>query len=182
MLEDMGKLPWIKEIIDSARSVTKYKYNHTFVLSIMRQFTGNRELVRPAITRFSTSFISLQSLLNSMLELQRMFISNEWVELYYQIATLPGAWEAVLALIKANIDLFGVRTEVYNTIVDRLATITVPTLVFWGRQDRILPVAHAQVASKGLPSARIHIFDRCCHWPQVERLEELNTFVLDFLA
>jgi hypothetical protein len=26
MLEDMGKLPWIKEIIDSARSVTKYIY------------------------------------------------------------------------------------------------------------------------------------------------------------
>ena len=109
-------------------------------------------------------------------------ISNEWVELYYQIATLPGAWEAVLALINANIELFGVRTEVYNTIVDRLATITVPTLVFWGRQDRILPVAHAQVASKGLPSARIHIFDRCCHWPQVERSEEFNTLVLEFLA
>ena len=29
MLEGMGKLPWIKEIIDSARSVTKYIYNHT---------------------------------------------------------------------------------------------------------------------------------------------------------
>jgi hypothetical protein len=78
MLEDMGKLPWIKEIIDSARSVTKYIYNHTFVLSLMRQFTGNIELVHPAITRFATNFISLQSLLNSRLELQRMFLSNEW--------------------------------------------------------------------------------------------------------
>jgi hypothetical protein len=83
MLEDMGKLPRIKEIIDSARSVTKYIYNHTFVLSLMRQFTGNRELVRPAITRFTTSFISLQSLLNSMLELQRMFLSNEWFACVY---------------------------------------------------------------------------------------------------
>jgi hypothetical protein len=79
MLEDMGKLPWIKEIIDSTRSVTKYIYNHTFVLSLVRQFIGNRELVRPTITRFATNFISLQSLLNSMLELQRMFLSNEWV-------------------------------------------------------------------------------------------------------
>jgi hypothetical protein len=83
MLEDMGKLPWIKEIIDSARSVTKYIYNHTFVLSLMIQFTGNRELVCPTITRFATSFISLQSLLNSMLELQRMFLSNEWVVCVY---------------------------------------------------------------------------------------------------
>jgi hypothetical protein len=59
MLEDMGKLPWIKEIIDSTRSVTKYKYNHTFFLSLLRQFTGNKELVHLAITRFVASFISL---------------------------------------------------------------------------------------------------------------------------
>jgi hypothetical protein len=79
----MGKLPWIKEVIDSARSVTKYIYNHTYVLSLMRQFTGNKELVRPAITRFATTFISLQSLLKSMLDLQRMFLSDEWVACVY---------------------------------------------------------------------------------------------------
>jgi hypothetical protein len=45
MLEDMGKIPWIKEIVESARSVTKYIYNHTYVLTLMRQFTGNKELV-----------------------------------------------------------------------------------------------------------------------------------------
>jgi hypothetical protein len=78
MLKVMGKLPWIKEIIDSTRSVTKYIYNHTYVLSLMRQFTRNKELVCPASTRFASSFISLQSLLNSMLDLQRMFLSNEW--------------------------------------------------------------------------------------------------------
>jgi hypothetical protein len=59
MLEDIGKFPWIKEIIDLARSVTTYIYNHTYVLSLMRQFTRNKELVHIAITRFSTSFISL---------------------------------------------------------------------------------------------------------------------------
>jgi hypothetical protein len=83
MLEDIGKLPWIKEIIETARSVTKYIYNHTFVLSLMRQFTGNKELVRPAITRFATTFISLQSLLQSMLDLQRMFLSDEWAACVY---------------------------------------------------------------------------------------------------
>jgi hypothetical protein len=78
MLEDMGKLDWIKETIDSARSITKFIYNHASVLSMMRQFTGDKELVRPAITRFATSFISLRSLLNSRWELQTMFLSPEW--------------------------------------------------------------------------------------------------------
>jgi hypothetical protein len=45
----------------------------------------NKELVRPMITRFATSFISLQSLLKSMLDLQRMFISDEWDACVYSI-------------------------------------------------------------------------------------------------
>ena len=41
---------------------------------------------------------------------------------------------------------------------------------------------HAQVDTKGLSSARLHIFDPCGHWLQVERSEEFNTLVLQFLA
>jgi hypothetical protein len=81
MLEDMGKIPWIKETVESARSVTIYIY--IYVLTLMRQFTGNKELVRPTITHFATSFISLQSLHKSMLELQRMFLSDEWKSCVY---------------------------------------------------------------------------------------------------
>ena len=69
MLEDMRNIPWTKEIVESARSVTKYIYNHTFVLTLMRLFTGGKELVHLAITHFSTSFISLQYLHNSMLDM-----------------------------------------------------------------------------------------------------------------
>ena len=127
-------------------------------------------------SRSGTALALKQSVYDSTL------ISDEWVELYYQIATLPGAWETNLAIIDTNINLFGVRSEVYNPIVARLATITAPTLVFWGQQDRIVPVAHAAVATQGLPSARIHIFDPCGHWPQFERSEEFNTLVLEFLT
>ncbi|MBV8886949.1 MAG: alpha/beta fold hydrolase [Chroococcidiopsidaceae cyanobacterium CP_BM_RX_35] len=109
-------------------------------------------------------------------------ISHEQVELYYQIGTLPGAWSALLALIKTNIDLFGVRTKVYYAIVDKLTTITAPTLVLWGRQDRVLPVAHATIATKRLPNVRLHIFERCGHWSQFEYSEEFNSLVLEFLA
>jgi hypothetical protein len=59
MLEDMGKLDWISETIDSRRSITKFIYNHASVLSMMRQFTHDKELMRLAIIHFATSFISL---------------------------------------------------------------------------------------------------------------------------
>ena len=59
MLEDVGKIPFIKEVVDQARSITKFIYNHAWVLSLMRRCTRNRELLRPGITRFATNFISL---------------------------------------------------------------------------------------------------------------------------
>eukprot|EP00253_Pinus_taeda_P027354 PITA_27354 len=78
LLEDMGKLSFIKEAVDIARSIPKFIYNHAFVLSLMRRFTRNKELQRPAITLFATNFITLQSLLRCQFELKQMFVSDDW--------------------------------------------------------------------------------------------------------
>eukprot|EP00253_Pinus_taeda_P035608 PITA_35608 len=78
LLEDMGKLSFIKEAVDMARSVPKFIYSHAFVLSLMRRFTRNKELQCPVITRFATNFITLQSLLRCQFELKQMFVSDDW--------------------------------------------------------------------------------------------------------
>jgi hypothetical protein len=59
ILEDMGKITYMRDIVESARSITKFIYNHASMLSLMWRFTNNMELVHPAITCFATSFISL---------------------------------------------------------------------------------------------------------------------------
>jgi hypothetical protein len=33
ILEDMGKIPYIEDIVESAKSITKFIYNHAFVLA-----------------------------------------------------------------------------------------------------------------------------------------------------
>eukprot|EP00253_Pinus_taeda_P009492 PITA_09492 len=78
LLEDMGKLSFIKEAVDMARSVPKFIYNHAFVLSPMRKFTRHKKLQRPAITRFATNFITLQSLLRCQCKLKQMFVFDDW--------------------------------------------------------------------------------------------------------
>eukprot|EP00253_Pinus_taeda_P004546 PITA_04546 len=55
MLEDIAKIPIVRDIVESSRSITKFIYNHAFVLSLMRKFTKNKELVHLAITRFANS-------------------------------------------------------------------------------------------------------------------------------
>ena len=78
MLEDIDKIPTVRDIVKSSKSITKFIYKHASVLSLMRRFTNNKELVRLAITRFATTFISLQSLLNSMWDVRSMFLSTNW--------------------------------------------------------------------------------------------------------
>jgi hypothetical protein len=97
MLEDMGKIPWIKEIVESTRSVTTYMCVCVCVLTLMRQFTGNKELVHPAITHFATNFIALKSLHNSMLELQRMFLLDEWNA---YVCSTKVDWQAIAQLVR----------------------------------------------------------------------------------
>jgi len=77
LLEDMGKLSFIKEVVDMARSIPKIIYSHAFVLSLMRRFTRRKELRCPTITRFATNFITLQSLLQCQFELKKMFVSDD---------------------------------------------------------------------------------------------------------
>jgi hypothetical protein len=78
MLEDIDKQEWIKNTIDHAKSITKYIYNHSWVLSLMRKNTEKRELPRPAITRFATHFLTLQSMASQSSNSQKMFASDEW--------------------------------------------------------------------------------------------------------
>lgn len=42
MLEDIGKISFVKDIVESSKSITKFIYNHIYVLSLMRKFTNNK--------------------------------------------------------------------------------------------------------------------------------------------
>ncbi|XP_031374203.1 uncharacterized protein LOC116188886 [Punica granatum] len=78
ILSDIGKLDEVSDIVTHASKITKYIYNHCFALNLMRKFTGGREILRPAPTRFATNFIALQSILAQQNALRAMVTSSEW--------------------------------------------------------------------------------------------------------
>jgi pimeloyl-ACP methyl ester carboxylesterase len=109
-------------------------------------------------------------------------ITDEWVDEDYEMSSLPGAQRSLLSALRTSCNLWGIRSEIYQPILNRLGEIEVPTLVIWGAQDRILPIAHAHRAAEGLPNARLHIFDLCGHLPNIERADEFNELVASFLS
>jgi pimeloyl-ACP methyl ester carboxylesterase len=64
----------------------------------------------------------------------------------------------------------------------RLEEIGVPTLIVWGRNDRVVPVPAALSYKKRIgDNAELVIFDHCGHLPQMERPVRFNRVLGDFL-
>jgi 4,5:9,10-diseco-3-hydroxy-5,9,17-trioxoandrosta-1(10),2-diene-4-oate hydrolase len=109
-------------------------------------------------------------------------ISEELIEIEHEIAALPRAQEVYLSTVRTLGSFCGLHDDIVRPIVDNLYTISAPTLVVWGRQDRILPLAHAHAAKKRIPNAQLRILDSCGHLPQLECPEAFNALVSKFLA
>ncbi|CAI9267481.1 unnamed protein product [Lactuca saligna] len=78
MLEGIGGLPRYKKILNHAKTLTVFIYDHHKTLAMMRHFTKKRDIVRPGVTRFASAFLTLQSLADKKAQLKQMFTSDEW--------------------------------------------------------------------------------------------------------
>ncbi|WVZ53114.1 LOW QUALITY PROTEIN: hypothetical protein U9M48_004100 [Paspalum notatum var. saurae] len=79
MLEDIGKISMVHNMIQDGKSITNLLYRHVRLLALMQQFT-NGDLVRAGTTRFATSYLNLRSLYDKRNELKQWFASKDWAE------------------------------------------------------------------------------------------------------
>jgi pimeloyl-ACP methyl ester carboxylesterase len=54
-------------------------------------------------------------------------------------------------------------------ILDRLEKVRVPTLIVWGRNDRVIPPNDALEYERHVRDSSVVVFDRCGHCPMAER-------------
>jgi pimeloyl-ACP methyl ester carboxylesterase len=64
----------------------------------------------------------------------------------------------------------------------RLGEISCPTLVVWGRNDRLVPVRDAAEFERLIPNARKLIFEDTGHVAMLERPERFNAALEEFLS
>lgn len=64
----------------------------------------------------------------------------------------------------------------------RLGAIHKPTLIVWGREDKLIPLNFAERFHKEIAGSRLQIIDNCGHMPQVECPKEFITALLEFLG
>ncbi|XP_065869523.1 uncharacterized protein [Euphorbia lathyris] len=99
ILEDFSKLEWINTVIQQARSMTRFIYNHSAVLNMMRRYTFGNDIVETGLTRFSTNFATLKRIVDLKQALQTMVTTQEWMDCPY--SQKPGGLE-MLDLLLSN--------------------------------------------------------------------------------
>lgn len=74
------------------------------------------------------------------------------------------------------------RSTTHTPLAPVLPRLPMPTLLIWGREDRVTPPEIAEAFAARLPDARIDWIDHCGHAPMIERPAAFNAALLAFLA
>jgi 2-hydroxy-6-oxonona-2,4-dienedioate hydrolase len=72
--------------------------------------------------------------------------------------------------------------SVYYNHGPSVATITAPTLIIWGRYDRMCAFEIGIAALNHISDSRLVLLNKCGHWPPYEHPEEYTAQVLNFLT
>lgn len=100
------------------------------------------------------------------------------VEDAYRQRLSPGAGEALRAVAAGSMSRNGQHTG----LPARLPNVSVPALILWGGEDRVIPASHASAAADTLPAAQVEVLDGVGHVPQLEAADSFVQAVERFLA
>ncbi|MGD2253395.1 MAG: alpha/beta fold hydrolase [Anaerolineales bacterium] len=109
-------------------------------------------------------------------------IPDSILDVGFEMFSTPPARKAILRTMRSMIQGHAGDMQAYASLQEALSRIDAPTLIVWGSDDNVLPVEQAHVADQTLPNTTLQVYDCCGHMPQVERAEEFNALVLDFVA
>lgn len=100
-------------------------------------------------------------------------IDSNTIDGFIQRMTLPNAKMAFMSTI------LGIRNS--GSLSERLSRILAPTLIIWGRQDTLLPIAYSKDFVSPIKNCQFVEMENSGHTPFVEEPEKFSEIVLRFL-
>lgn len=96
---------------------------------------------------------------------------------------LSEAQRLVLAANRATLQVYsGPLAMADPTLIDRLAKVTVPTLVAWGASDQVVDAGYGRAYARAIPDAEFRLLEGTGHMPQTETPEQFLPVLWDFVA
>ena len=131
-----------------------------------------------ALREYEPSEENMRQLLLRYFAVDPAIITDDLVRNRYAASVAPGAFEAYRDMFfspRHGGSELGITEEQVKAVPTR-------TLLVHGREDKVVPVEVAWNMVRLLPDADLAVFARCGHWTQIERADDFNALVGNFLA
>ena len=102
----------------------------------------------------------------------KALITEELVDRYFELTLREGNRQALADRMTGMEDL---------STVSEIKTITQPTLILWGEEDHLIPLANAHLFHTNLPNDTLVVLKNSGHVPMEENPNKSLLSVLDFI-
>lgn len=121
--------------------------------------------------------------LNSMVY-DRSLVTEELIEERWEQATEPSTLASARRMYgRAAVEAMAkAPASAEPPYWAQLHRITAPTLITWGRDDRVSPLDMSLLPMRTIPRAELHVFPDCGHWAMIEQKAAWEATVLSFLT
>lgn len=132
-------------------------------------------LMVPPLDGWATSFLAspgVRRRISAQAYCDRSFVTAD-AELCAALHLLSPRWkEALIAFTKSG---------GYNFLSRKIAQISRPTLIVWGKQDRILGIKDAARFQQAIRGSQLVWIDQCGHVPHLEKPQETAAAIFNFV-
>jgi pimeloyl-ACP methyl ester carboxylesterase len=109
----------------------------------------------------------------------KTLISGEFLSKMIEFSQIPGTKQAMLNILRSGVNW---RGQFYLFNDEQLNKLKMPSLILWGKDDKALPASQIERTVKAIPDSRGIVFERAGHPPHMDRWEDFNKIVMEFLA
>jgi len=69
-----------------------------------------------------------------------------------------------------------------DELIAQISTINAPTLILWGREDKVIPLKVGHLLHQLIPNSTLEVIEHCGHVPQEEKPDETISRISRFMA
>jgi len=139
-------------LIDASGAVTQEKIKPYLAARLSRSWFG--QLIAPFVT---SRFLIKKSLESNYADVNK--IDEQLIDQYWEMIRFPGNRSAIGA--RANTSR---EPEKWQEV----SNIRVPTLLLWGEQDNVIPLAHGKAFNEKIKGSQLLVYSNAAHLPHEE--------------
>ena len=132
-----------------------------------------------AVWGYEPSVEAMRELIAEHFAYDASLATDDLVRMRYEASRQPGFHESYSSMFPAP---YQRHLDALATDEDTIAAITSPTLLIHGREDKVVPLSASLQMFGLLPNADLHVFGHCGHWTMIERRDDFNALVMQFLT